>query len=106
MRQLEAKELDSWLSTDRASVTLLDVREPWEAALCAIEGSKHIPLNELPGRVAELEPGRPTVLICHHGMRSQVAGAYLAKCGFTDLANLRGGIDAWARTVDPAMAVY
>ena len=42
MRQLEAKELDSWLSTDRASVTLLDVREPWEAALCAIDSGETV----------------------------------------------------------------
>jgi rhodanese-related sulfurtransferase len=106
MRQIEAAELESWLSTDRGSVTLLDVREPWEAALCAIEGSTLIPLGELAGRLTELEPARRTVVICHHGLRSLMAAGFLAQRGFTDLANLRGGLDAWARTVDPAMAVY
>lgn len=106
MRQLEAAELESWLSARRGPVTLLDVREPWETELCAIEGSRLIPLGELPRRLAELEPDRPTVVICHHGVRSLAAAAWLARAGFSDLVNLRGGIDAWARTVDTAMAVY
>jgi rhodanese-related sulfurtransferase len=46
------------------------------------------------------------VVICHHGVRSLRAAAYLEHCGFGDVVNLSGGIDAWARTVDPAMAVY
>ena len=46
------------------------------------------------------------MVICHHGVRSLRAAAYLEHCGFADVVNLSGGIDAWARTVDPAMAVY
>jgi rhodanese-related sulfurtransferase len=106
MRQLAPAELQSWLATDRESLTLVDVREPWEAALCAIEGSTLIPLRELPGRVEELEPTRPTVVICHHGVRSLSAAVYLERLGFGDVLNLQGGIDAWARTVDRAMALY
>jgi rhodanese-related sulfurtransferase len=87
-------------------VELLDVREPWEFQVCRIEGSRLVPLSQLPGRLAELDPGRPTVVICHHGVRSLRAGAYLEHCGFGDIVNLSGGIDAWARTVEPGMAVY
>ena len=106
MRQLEAPELRAWLAQQREPVTLLDVREPWEYSLCRMDGSVHIPLGQLPARLAELDPDRPTVVICHHGMRSLQAGSFLERQGFADVVNLRGGIDGWARTVDPAMAVY
>jgi len=46
------------------------------------------------------------VVICHHGMRSLQAGAFLERQGFSDVVNLRGGIDGWARGVDTDMAVY
>jgi rhodanese-related sulfurtransferase len=106
MRHMGAAELQSWLSTVGEAVALLDVREPWEHELCRIDGSRLIPLGQLPDRLAELEPKRPTVVICHHGVRSLRAAAFLERCGFDDVVNLSGGIDAWARTVDGAMAVY
>ncbi|MBK8322149.1 MAG: sulfurtransferase [Betaproteobacteria bacterium] len=106
MRQLEAPELRAWLTRREEPVTLLDVREPWEFALCRMEGSVHIPLGQLPARHPELDPARTTVVICHHGMRSLQAGAFLERQGFSDVVNLRGGIDGWARGVDTDMAVY
>jgi rhodanese-related sulfurtransferase len=106
MRQVAPAELHSWLAADRGSVTVLDVREPWEFSLCRLEGSRHIPLGELPARADELDPSRPTVVLCHHGVRSLHAALFLERLGFADVANLRGGIDGWARGVDPAMAVY
>ena len=106
MRHMGAVELKSWLAADRGPVALIDVREPWEFDVCRIEGSRLIPLSQLPGRIAELDPVRPTVVICHHGVRSLRAAAYLEHCGFGDVVNLSGGIDAWARTVDSGMAVY
>lgn len=106
MRQLAAPELAAWLSRRPQALTLLDVREPWELALCRIDGSVHIPLAQLPSRLAELDPARPTVVICHHGVRSLHAGAFLERQGFEDVVNLHGGIDGWARSVDPSMAVY
>lgn len=106
MRQLEAPALRAWLDARPGPVTLLDVREPWEFALCRMDGSVHIPMGQLPVRLAELDPSLPTVVICHHGVRSLQAGAFLERQGFADVVNLRGGIDGWARAVDPAMAVY
>ena len=106
MRHMAAPALHAWLSSDRAAIALLDVREPWESDVCRIDGSRLIPLSQLPSRLAELEPGRPTVVICHHGVRSLRAAAYLEHCGFADVVNLSGGIDAWARTVDQGMALY
>lgn len=106
MRHLQARDLDSWLAAAPGPVSLLDVREPWEFEVCRIEGSRLVPLSQLPARLGELDPGLTTVVICHHGVRSLRAAAYLEHCGFADVVNLSGGIDAWARTVDPAMAVY
>ncbi len=85
---------------------LLDVREPWEVAHCVIPGSLPIPMGELMSRVQELEPAHEIVCVCHHGMRSLQAGNFLARSGFEKVVNLTGGIDAWARQVDPAMPQY
>jgi len=106
MRHLVPADLQAWLARGRGELALLDVREPWEFNVCRIEGSRLIPLAQLPARLGELDTGRTTVVICHHGVRSLRAAAYLEHCGFGDVVNLSGGIDAWARTVDRAMAVY
>lgn len=106
MRHMSAQQLHSWLSTEPRAVELLDVREPWEFGVCRLEGSRLIPLSQLPARLPELDAGRTTVVICHHGVRSLRAAAYLEHCGFGDVVNLSGGIDAWARTVDRDMALY
>jgi rhodanese-related sulfurtransferase len=106
MRHMHAPEVKTWLANGSGPVALLDVREPWEFEVCRIEGSRLIPLSQLPARLNELDPARPTVVVCHHGVRSLRAAAFLEHCGFEDVVNLSGGIDAWARTVDPAMAVY
>lgn len=85
---------------------LLDVREEWEYRHCHIGHSVHVPMAQVPGYIATLDPARETVLICHHGVRSQQVALYLEARGFQRLVNLDGGIDAWARTVDPSMPRY
>lgn len=106
MRHMGVEQLKAWLGAQPGPVELLDVREPWEYQVCRIEGSRLVPLSQLPSRVGELDPARTTVVICHHGVRSLRAAAWLEHGGFADVVNLSGGIDAWARTVDPDMAVY
>jgi rhodanese-related sulfurtransferase len=91
---------------DGEELVLLDVREPEELALCALPGVMAIPLGELSVRHVELDPERPTVCICHHGIRSASAAAGLARMGFDELYNLTGGVDRWAREVDPTMPRY
>ena len=88
------------------TVTLLDVREPWEINTAAIEGSTHIPMSQVPSRLAELDPNAPLVVMCHGGMRSLQVAQYLAGQGFTDVYNLSGGIDAWSQEVDPSVPRY
>jgi rhodanese-related sulfurtransferase len=84
---------------------ILDVREAWEHAICALPGARLIPIEELPYRADELEPQRETVVYCHHGVRSAAAAQWLRQLGFPAV-NLRGGIDAWALAVDPSLRRY
>ena len=85
---------------------LIDVREPHEFEIAKIPGAKLIPLGSLPARVSELDSSRPIVLHCHHGQRSMRALEFLHQAGFRKLKNLRGGIDAWSKQVDPTVPRY
>ncbi len=85
---------------------LVDVREPHEYEIARIPGATLIPLRTLPERVAELDSSRTVVLYCHHGQRSQRALEFLRQSGFRRLKNLRGGIEAWSRKVDPGVPRY
>jgi rhodanese-related sulfurtransferase len=104
MGEIEVEDLAAAFATEPPAI--LDVRESWEFALCSLAGAQHIPLGELPARLAELDRERELVVICHHGIRSRAAQTYLLAQGFPHVMNLSGGIDAWARRIDPAMAVY
>ena len=87
------------------SVQRLDVRQPWEFELAKLPGAILIPLGELPGRLQELDPGRPVAAYCHHGARSFNALRLLQAAGFRDLAHLEGGINAYSR-MDPSVPRY
>ena len=87
-------------------VVLVDVREPWEWEICHVAGALHIPMGQVPARLAEIPPERPVVVMCHHGMRSHQVAQFLLGQGYADVANLDGGIDAWARSVDASLALY
>jgi adenylyltransferase/sulfurtransferase len=102
---LGARELAARLSRGE-DLDMVDVREPFEHEIARIAGSRLIPLRTLPARVAELDPRREIVLYCHHGWRSLRALELLRQAGFPRLRNLRGGIDAWSREVDPATPRY
>lgn len=86
--------------------TLLDVREPWELEICAVAGAVAIPMNQVPDRLAELDPASPVVVMCHHGGRSLRVAHFLAQRGFQQVANLTGGIDAWREQIEPSMRPY
>jgi len=85
---------------------LLDVRTPQEWQICHINGAKLIPLGELPSRLAELDPAREIVVHCKTGARSARATALLREAGFHTVKVLRGGITAWADTIDRSMPKY
>ncbi|MEO5534706.1 MAG: ThiF family adenylyltransferase [Pseudolysinimonas sp.] len=104
-RGLAPEELAAELSGDTPPV-LLDVRERWESELVSIPGSVLIPLGELPDRLGELDADAPTVVYCHHGMRSDRALQFLERMEFAHARHLTGGVDAWAAKVDPSLPRY
>lgn len=110
MRNLRPRQIAAMLakppSGGSPAPLLLDVREPWEVAICRIEGADNIPMRQLPGAVSALDRDRPVVCICHHGIRSYQVARYLEHLGFGDVINLQGGLDAWAHEVDREMSTY
>ncbi len=104
MQHLNPQQLAIYLQNHQPY--LLDVREPWEFAHCHLPDSHLIPLGQLAGHLDELDPDQDIVVICHHGHRSQQAGMFMQRQGFSRITNLDTGIDGWARTVDQTMPVY
>jgi rhodanese-related sulfurtransferase len=90
----------------RRPLVLLDVRDEWETRLCRLENALHIPVEEIELRTDELNPDDEIVVYCHHGVRSAAVADYLRRLGFAKAVNLAGGLDLWARTVDPSMRRY
>lgn len=106
MQKITPEQLQERLQQDGPAPVLLDVREDWEFERCHIDNSVHIPMNQIAGEYDQLDEDTETVVICHHGMRSLQVAQYLEAQGFSNIANLDGGIDAWAKTVDPDMEQY
>lgn len=105
MQEITPQELKARL--DRGDpLVLLDVRQDWETKLCRLERATHIPIEEIEYRTEELNPDDEIVVLCHQGIRSAAVSEYLRQLGFPNVKNLAGGLDLWARTVDPAMRRY
>jgi rhodanese-related sulfurtransferase len=105
INQLTPNQLKAKLDANEILV-LLDVREPFEFDYAHIDGSVLMPLNDVPARLQELDRSQEIVVICHHGVRSQMAAGYLVDAGFGRVSNLTGGIDAWSLTCDPSVKRY
>ena len=85
---------------------LLDVREPREIELAHIDGTLNIPMAQVPGRLGELDREAPIAVLCHSGGRSARIAALLVQAGFSRVANVTGGIDAWAVEIDQSIPRY
>ncbi len=85
---------------------LLDVRELQEWQFCRIEGARHLPMSQIQQRVGELDPTRETVVYCHHGVRSHMVAELLITKGFSRVASLTGGIEAWSVFIDSSVPRY
>ncbi|RCN58262.1 rhodanese-like domain-containing protein [Acidiferrobacter thiooxydans] len=105
MREIAVQDLHARLKAGETLV-LLDVREPWERNLCALPNSLHAPMQQVPTAINSLNPEDEVIVYCHTGVRSFHVGKFLEHNGFKNVANLRGGIEAWAREVDKTMARY
>jgi rhodanese-related sulfurtransferase len=112
--QVRPADLPAWIRDQAAAAgtqaVVLDVREPWEIATASVAAGDFslvkIPMNQIPARSFELDRDQPVAVLCHHGGRSQRVAMYLEQQGFTRVANVAGGIDAWSREVDPAVPRY
>lgn len=108
--QIAPSDLASWLQEQDTAAIVLDVREPHELATARIapEGFDlvAIPMNDVPGRLAELDPARPIAVLCHHGARSQRVALFLAQNGYTNVGNIAGGIEAWSLERDAGVPRY
>lgn len=105
MAEMTAKELKARLEGGQPPI-LLDVRQDWETKLCRLENAVHIPIEEIELRTEELDPKNEIVVYCHQGVRRDAVAEYLRGLGFANVKNLAGGLDFWARTVDPTMRRY
>ncbi len=105
MDEITPQELKARLESENPPI-LLDVRQDWETKLCRLDNAIHIPIEEIEVRTEELDPGNEIVVYCHQGVRSAAVAEYLRGLGFSNVKNLAGGLDSWARSIDPKMRRY
>jgi rhodanese-related sulfurtransferase len=110
--QVRPRDLQAWFASTGATgaPVLLDVREPIELRAASVAPGDYtlvtMPMASIPGRLAELDPRQPVACLCHHGGRSMQVANFLRGRGFTHVANVAGGIHAWADEVDAGVARY
>ncbi|MDC9726287.1 MAG: rhodanese-like domain-containing protein [Candidatus Thioglobus sp.] len=88
------------------SPLLLDVREQWEWDKCHFDTARLLPMGQIMANVDSLDKTAEVVVFCHHGIRSMQVARYFEMLGFEKVINLKGGIDAWAKTIDDSMSLY
>lgn len=109
--QISPAQLSAWQASLPPGVmpVVLDVREPWEVQTASVKPTGFellaLPMREIPGRLAELNPDGPVACLCHHGIRSEQVARYLVQNGFAEVVNIQGGIDAWS-AFDPSVPRY
>lgn len=108
--EISVEELAQRLQASRENLQLIDVREPQEIEIAALEGFTVLPLSQFEqwsGAIAQtLNPETETLVMCHHGMRSAQMCQWLRSQGFTNVKNIQGGIDAYSQRVDSSVPVY
>lgn len=106
LKEISVNELNNRLLAGE-DIHLIDVRLDYEYGICHLPYAQFIPLNDIENKWNQVPQNKPVVLYCHHGMRSANAIKTLQKIApFENLINLIGGIDAWAREIDPEMDRY
>lgn len=110
---ISVREFEDRFADDKAAVQLIDCRETEELERASLPGFLNLPMGEY-GRWADdfesgeiaLDREKETVVMCHHGLRSANFCTFLAQQGFTNVRNLVGGIDAYAKQIDPSVPLY
>ena len=85
---------------------LLDVRTDQEVFISIIEGSLHIPMNDIPSKMNELDKEKEIIVQCKSGKRSAKVCEFLMRNNFNNVKNLKGGIIAWSQEIDSSIIVY
>ena len=110
--QVQPAQLQDWIASQapNGSTVVLDVREAWEIQTACVTAQGFdlvkIPMHLIPPRLAELDQDRPIAVLCHHGGRSMQVAAFLVQQGFSHVANIAGGINAWSSQVDTSVPTY
>lgn len=108
--EISVEELALRLSSDDASLQLMDVREPMEVNVAQIKGFVNLPLSQFDSWAEQIptrfDPHAETLVLCHHGVRSAQMCQWLISQGFTNVKNIAGGIDAYSIQVDPSIPLY
>jgi len=107
--EITVKELHDRLARglDQTNTLLIDVREPYEWDIAHIEGARLIPKGDVPSRVHELSNADEILVQCRSGARSADITKFLIDdIGFKNVKNVKGGILAWAREIDPSLPTY
>lgn len=105
MNEITVTDLKEKKEQDKPFV-LLDVREPHEYYIADLPDTTRIPLGDLEGRADELNKEDEIVVMCRSGARSANATNLLTGKGFNNVSNLKGGILAWSREIDPSVPEY
>jgi rhodanese-related sulfurtransferase len=113
IQQIKPADVANWAAQATAAghrPVVLDVREPWELQTASIQANGFelvgMPMASVPARLAELDASAAIACLCHHGGRSQQVALFLAHKGLTPVANIAGGIHAWATDVDTSIPRY
>lgn len=105
MKEVTVQELKEMMDS-KADFQLIDVREPHEYDICNLEGEL-IPMSDIPNNVDKISRDKKVVIHCRSGKRSGDMLLWLEKNhGFTNLYNLKGGVLAWAKEIDPEFPTY
>ena len=104
-QEMEVTELNKLLNNESPPI-IIDVREEFELEISKINGAVHIPMNQVPKRLEELDPDIAYVVMCRTGVRSSQICEFLSNQNFRSIANLSGGINEWAKKIDSSLPVY
>jgi rhodanese-related sulfurtransferase len=112
IEQVRPNELAAWLSRHQGDKppVVIDVREPAEWRTASVKPGDFtlltMSMGSVPARLQELDPQTPIACLCHHGGRSMQVAQFLVDQGFAQVANIAGGIDAWAVELDTSIPRY
>ena len=105
IQEIDVLELKEKLDGN-SDLTLIDIRESSELAICKIKESIHIPMMDMPNKINNLDKNEEFIIQCRSGVRSARVCEYLIQSGFKNVKNLKGGILDWIRLIDSSQNTY